>query len=432
MKTFKKFITEATISGPIKKSIEKDFAKAIKAKLHPYPETYVFSTGGKNKFGLRYFIGDTINSIRFNWIKGSKEMESIDIWNGESDVPNINIDLKGIDFLSVSSKIKDLIKAPRVGMFDVELSERYVGRPPKHDTLKFVARAGLTYPDYRDNRSKYATGKKKFLKTGTVVPLVVKKGKPEVHDDKNVSKNQRILNKEYDPGYLFLDLRELVNSVIVGSVASLVITGSPGSGKSTVVEKELNASGKQWIKISGSTAPFGLYEKIYRNRKKLIVFDDSDSVFGDRDSVNILKAALDSNKVRNVAWVSKNTYELDQDADYINQQIQKGKIPNTFVFEGRIIFVSNLSPNKIDPAILDRSLTINVEPKQDDMIKRIKSIMSEVLPEVKLEIKWQVMNFLEGHLKAIPDKINMRSFVKAVNLRLSGSPRWEHLILKYL
>lgn len=45
----------------------------------------------------------------------------------------------------------------------------------------------------------------------------------------------------------------------------------------------------------------GLYMALFINRDKLIVFDDCDSVFGNIDSVNILKAALDSYDTRMVS-----------------------------------------------------------------------------------------------------------------------------------
>jgi len=46
--------------------------------------------------------------------------------------------------------------------------------------------------------------------------------------------------------------------------------------------------------MKGKSSPFGLYSTLYMNRNKLIVFDDMDSVFKDTDTVNMLKAALDS------------------------------------------------------------------------------------------------------------------------------------------
>jgi len=61
------------------------------------------------------------------------------------------------------------------------------------------------------------------------------------------------------------------------------------------------------------TGPSALYETLFKNNKpdKIIVFDDLDGLFGDEDSVNILKGALNSSKVREISYLSKLNVPLE-------------------------------------------------------------------------------------------------------------------------
>ena len=49
-----------------------------------------------------------------------------------------------------------------------------------------------------------------------------------------------------------------------------------------------------WAHIKGKASPLSMYTALFKYKNKIIVFDDCDSVFKNKDSVNILKSALDS------------------------------------------------------------------------------------------------------------------------------------------
>jgi hypothetical protein len=139
----------------------------------------------------------------------------------------------------------------------------------------------------------------------------------------------------------FTLLNEVTDAVAQGIVRGLIISGPPGIGKSFGVEqtmREANATkilmGQKadYIVVKGASSALGLYKVLHEYRKegKTVIFDDCDSVLYDEVSLNLLKAALDSNKVRTLSWRTESRVLAEED------------IPNEFEFEGSIIFLTNL------------------------------------------------------------------------------------------
>ena len=150
----------------------------------------------------------------------------------------------------------------------------------------------------------------------------------------------------------FLFTEQLVRMVAKGETASCVITGEGGLGKSYTVMKALRASGLKDISelpigevipsrgcfrvIKGFSTAKGLYRILFENQNSICVFDDCDSILKDPDALNLLKGALDSYDRRFITW---------------NTSITDDGLPRSFEFKGGVVFISNLSQDKISQAI---------------------------------------------------------------------------------
>jgi hypothetical protein len=139
----------------------------------------------------------------------------------------------------------------------------------------------------------------------------------------------------------FLMLDKITDACSNGTVRGLVVSGPPGIGKSFGVEKQLAAAnmfrtlnGKDPLfeVISGGVSPIGLYQKLYHNRgaDHVVVFDDCDGVLFEEECLNLLKAALNSGDKRRICWNKESRVLANDD------------IPESFDFEGSIIFLSNI------------------------------------------------------------------------------------------
>ena len=125
-------------------------------------------------------------------------------------------------------------------------------------------------------------------------------------------------------------LENLTQMVVNGITPSLILVGEGGIGKSHTVKSVINSLDipeSNYTFIKGYSTARGLYNTLYDNNGKIIIFDDCDSVLDDRVAVNILKSALDSYDSREISWLAKMT--------------KSDEYPNKFEFTGQIIFISN-------------------------------------------------------------------------------------------
>ena len=273
---------------------------------------------------------------------------------------------------------------------------------------------------------------------------------------RNALAGQTQEEKQIDTNELFKRMEGLVRLLAMGSIKSLVIYGGPGTGKTYTVRKMLEESGKEfdrdWFMVKGNITTFELYKALYTHREPdtILVFDDTDSVWDKDDAANILKAALDSYDERILSWFSNRTRPMskmskEERENYyklVDQKILDGeledpktrvKFPNQFRYEGRIIFISNLSRDKFDSAVLTRSAKIDMTLKTSQMLDRMDSILDKIGdPDVSLEDKQATMDYLKGEVESGRMKsVSMRSFLNAEALRKSGDPEWQKY-LEYL
>jgi len=174
-----------------------------------------------------------------------------------------------------------------------------------------------------------------------------------------------------------------VRSVAAGDIKSMILSGSPGVGKThevNTVLKELDDKAEcDFVFMSGRIKATGLYKLLYDNRfpSSVLVLDDMDSIFAYEDSLNILKKACDLEPSRKISWLSETKFTSDEDG---------ADIPRTFDYEGSVIFITNIDfdnlmrkDTKLSPhldALISRSLYINLGINTTrEILLRVKQVM---------------------------------------------------------
>ena len=133
----------------------------------------------------------------------------------------------------------------------------------------------------------------------------------------------------------FSVMYKLAVTAIAGAVRGLVVSGAPGTGKSHTIKALLRQAKDRgeinYIAVSGTITGINLYKLLYKFKGKndVILLDDTDSVYDDEDSMNLLKAALDSNEERVISWLSESNV------------LKAEGIDTQFVYEGSMIFITN-------------------------------------------------------------------------------------------
>lgn len=132
----------------------------------------------------------------------------------------------------------------------------------------------------------------------------------------------------------YATMDELIEAVAHSVVNSLIISGAPGLGKSYETNLILGRINKGYVFHRGYLKATHLFRLLWENREKgrIVVIDDCDSIFTDETALNILKAALELKEQRLVSWGSERGFVDDTGTD----------IPRTFTYEGSVIFLTNL------------------------------------------------------------------------------------------
>lgn len=205
-------------------------------------------------------------------------------------------------------------------------------------------------------------------------------------------------------------VEELVQMVRDGVTPSMMVTGQGGLGKSFTVLEQVKdmQENRDYIVIKGFSTPKALFGLLQRNRTKLLIFDDCDSVLKDATSLNLLKSALDSFGKRRITWNSTSNDDME----------------TSFDFEGSIIFISNME--KLPQPLVSRSYTVNLNMTTKDKLQRMKTILPELAPELRIQYKIEALEFVKKHADKIKD-LNFRTLIKVAKIRKGARGDWEKM-----
>ena len=216
--------------------------------------------------------------------------------------------------------------------------------------------------------------------------------------------------KELSTNDNYFLFEQALDSLLKYNLTSMLVSGQGGTGKSYTVLQKLNNTtiktvdgdcyleeGKDFEIVKGHTSPRGLYEKLWDCREnKIIVFDDCDSILADRTSVNILKAALDSSVSRTISWISSR---------------EASTIPNSFDFKSKVIFLTNLPKEKLDPALLTRCVFFNLYLSPKQLCERARELKGTLLSCLDEDLKEKILTFVEQHCYEI-NNFSLRTYLK--------------------
>jgi len=202
-------------------------------------------------------------------------------------------------------------------------------------------------------------------------------------------------------------LQRLVALVAQGSIHSIFVSGQPGISKTTTVLKTLAELGleekRDYFIAKGRASPLGIYTQLASEvgSNRILIFDDCDSALN-KDGVNLIKAALDDKDRRTVSFMSS--------------RLPPG-VPPEIEFTGRIIFISNLKVEAIDPAIASRCHNIELNLSRDELYDFIEYEVLQVPHASSTRSQRQyVLWRLKSALRMSPATPSVRLYKKLLDL----------------
>lgn len=454
-----------------------------------YPGVESFS-GKMRGFGVRFYATKSGVSIRFNWRSlgdmGLVGVHSVDYWNGKSKA-STNLEFEGgtslVQILPLVAKMisdggyksRSKWTLPQGESLNEDTDLLFESANPEamvSDVLDMIANPGFlksqiypkhkmpgyrvfeyiaaTYPNLvMKQGNKYVwAGKPKDLQSlkrdvdkilagsGAVKVKVSKGSSSEKYDvDSSITalENQR---ERITFEAQLQDLENLIKLTVKGASNALFIAGRGGVGKTHTTEKVLGQLGLRdgtgYFKNTGSATAAGMYSLLFKYRDDIILFDDSDDALKDQESRNILKAATDTKKVRKLVWNKMGKNIVDPDEMTPDEMLDAGLLPRFFEFTGRIIFISNLKMDKLDPdgALRTRAFIIDIDPTEVEVYEFMAKIVDDIPLEEGLSLdsksRLHVIELLKkggskqsANLRKLSRGLNMAAGAQAAGVSVS-------------
>ncbi len=224
----------------------------------------------------------------------------------------------------------------------------------------------------------------------------------------------------------FQFVTDLVTMVARGRAVSLIVTGPGGLGKTHTVVAGLTAAGlkdvsgretespeRSFKQIKGYSTAKGLYRELFMNKDSVIVFDDCDSVLRDPVALNLLKGALDSYDRRIISW---------------NADLRDDDLPRSFIFNGRVVFISNMRRSQLDSALKTRAYVVDLAMTRAQKLERMSVLAEndEFMPEMERSHLRDSLQLIES-VGDRAQEISLRSLQAVARIRAGGGRDWRNL-----
>jgi len=235
-------------------------------------------------------------------------------------------------------------------------------------------------------------------------------------------------------------LTEMTKACKRGDVRAMIVSGPPGVGKSfgveTVLQKHdilatLGDTKPKYEVVKGAMSALGLYCKLYhfKERDNVLVFDDCDSILLEDLSLNILKAALDSKRVRKICWNTE-AYRLREEG-----------VPSSFEFKGSAVFITNIKFDNVKSkklrdhleALESRShyIDLTIDTIREKILRIRQIVKDGMLKEYELDadVENRIVEFVVEHQRRLRE-ISLRTVLKVADLAKAFPDTWEEVSIQ--
>ena len=219
----------------------------------------------------------------------------------------------------------------------------------------------------------------------------------------------------------YSELAFFVNMFKNGNADLLIIESKGGLGKSRFIEGVM--SEEPYLRILSHITPMQFFILGYKYKNLPIIIDDVEGLMSNEENVSLLKMFCETIETKEVAWLT--THNL------LNEQ----SVPQRYETKSKVCILTNdfKELTKKISALKDRGWHIEFKPNNEEILNKIKEIVSCVCKEVNHEEKLEVFNLIKLYSKFCD--FSLRTFVKGVHLYKECKNKgidWKSILLNDL
>ncbi len=193
------------------------------------------------------------------------------------------------------------------------------------------------------------------------------------------------------------ELQSYVRAFAEGHLNLLIVVGSGGIGKSRSVRDALNGREVCWIE--GNASPLGMYMRLFKQPSDIVVIDDVDSLYRERNGVRLLKSLCQTEDEKRIAWYTA------------APPLRLENVPHEYTTPCRAVIVSNdwETLNRNVEAVQDRGHLLVFEPTPYEVHDHVANWFED----------GEILNWMESRLHAI-GRPSIRHYLRAAELKRAG------------
>ena len=206
------------------------------------------------------------------------------------------------------------------------------------------------------------------------------------------------------PVRAYKELHSYLSAFSAGHLNLLILLGGPGLSKSQSARRIV---GERACWIEGNATAFGMYMALWKHKDQLVIVDDVDNLYSDRNAIRLLKCLCQTDPVKQIAWHSGSS------------RLEREGVPKAFETKSRVALIANdwKTLNGNVEAVQDRGHVIVFEPRAEEVHDQVTKWFGDQ----------EILDWFERHLHLI-HRPSMRHYVRAAELKQAGL-NWMQAIL---
>ncbi len=216
----------------------------------------------------------------------------------------------------------------------------------------------------------------------------------------------------------YSDLTFFINMFKNNNCDLLIIESKGGCGKSRLFESVM--SEEPYLRILSHITPMQMFILGYKYKDRKILVDDVDGLLNSDETISLLKMFCETREIKEIAWLTTSGI------------LDKADVPPRYETRSKVCILTNSFKEltKKVSALKDRGWHIEFKPTDEEILGKIREIISDVPSKLSLEERFEVFNLIRDYSRFCD--FSLRTFIKGLHLCTECKNKeiyWKQILL---